>query len=206
VLTAAAALVLSASVALAQPATQPAAADAAVAYARAVDKLDHAAVRQMLVADDPALNKLADAYAELLLSSSRLRANMNKAFRQPGPTLNSGDPFSEARPKVETVGPDRAKVVLPGAREPLPLRLRDGRWVVWVADLVADPTGPANAVEKQAAFLRSLAAVMNETAGEIDDGRYANPQDAQAVLNQRVSEVLGRDLPDLQPSTQPASR
>ncbi|MGF1633839.1 MAG: hypothetical protein ACFCVE_08325 [Phycisphaerae bacterium] len=220
--------------------TQQAAADAALAYLRAVDEVDAVRSRQLLYAQTPAERALADAFADLLQATRRLQEAGSRRFT----TVRA--PVPEAIvPAVQavTLADGRGEVSFVG-REALPVVQAEGVWLIDTPRLVGpaglftpapsapstrstppatpgDGTDPGIAqpgehaadaeaeMREQARLIGEFTRVLRTTADEIDAGQYTRPDDAHAVLGQRLSEVIARGtsgVPQVVDQPQPPGR
>ncbi|MCS7033269.1 MAG: hypothetical protein NZ561_04635 [Phycisphaerae bacterium] len=166
---------------------------------------DAAAVRQICAVDDPRDRPLVDATADMLVAGRMLADAASKRF---GPAAHpigkgpiaAGDEKDIASAKVSIVG-DKAELVMPGHTFPVRFVRRDGSWKLKVVDFAGtQPRDP----EKQAALVEMFGQAMREAAEEIEQDRYATPDDAEAAIRQKLNFVLMRSLgATTAPSTAP---
>lgn len=187
---------------------------AAKSLRSAVRRGDADAVRQIMVAipDDPQ-QQLIGCYADLIVAAKRMADAAQNKF--PGSTT----PFAQALVSPDdSAAIDRAQLdeqedsatLTPqtdaGRSGPTAFRKIDGQWRVIV------PSGPADraasdgsARADQIALLRAMRDVMNQTADEIDAGKFSSVQEAETAARERLGSVIAKSLQGDIPTTRPTT-
>ena len=83
------------------------------------------------------------------------------------------------------------------AKRPLKFHKTPAGWKLVLLDYAG---GKSDNLRDQIKVLNSLASAMNDTADDINAGRYPTTGDAEAAIQQRFSEVMGSRY---KPATQP---
>lgn len=185
---------------------------AARAVILATAQRDAPTLQALMDTPDDAHRPLVEATAQLLVSGRRLADAATARFGPvAGAQIADGpitpvDAGSVDQARVEVTG-DRADVYLPGQTLPMKFVRRDGAWRLSIAHHQA---GQPENVARQSVLLRMTADALDECAREIEQDRYANPNDAEAAIKQKLNLVLMRHLTPttgpVAPSSQPVAR
>ena len=161
------------------------------ALAQALDAGDRKGVLQILWAQSPSEQKIADATAELAEASAALRRAASKAFGdvaarplgvEVGATPQAMDRIDSANVKVDG---NRATVRPESGDGPPMILVRGGDiWRVPVAELSKDVE--AADVDRNVAALADQAKMLREVAAEVSAGKYKTATDARQTLDKRI--------------------
>lgn len=180
---------------------------AAKSLRAAVDAADDQAVRRLLLVDNDPEQKLAGAYAGLILAGK----NLADAARQKFPT--AADAFTQGTIRPEdsaridaasvSIDGDSATLVFADGNETMKLRRIDGAWRIVVAQ-EPDKSTPGHRAE-QYALVQGLADAINQCAEDIKSDKFADVDDAKNAVKDRVGTVLARAMQSNPPTSRPTT-
>jgi len=189
----------------ARAATMPAgsAVKAAVEYGRAVAAGDVARVRR-LVAGNDAQKQSIEAMASMMGGMKQLADAANAKFgdnaKELGALASSPDDMTKlweaAEEKVEG---DTATLTARGVREPLRMKLVEGRWLV---DLNAGPEQQRADFIKGAPHFKVMGDIARQVAGDLGQGRYKSVEEVRTALEQRMTATIA-GASSTRPTTRP---
>ena len=164
---------------------------AAKAFATAMQNGDAAAAKRASTGGDP---QMIDSLAKLSGSMKKLHDASVAKFGDQGKNLTGGGggpDFSDWSKKIDDAtikeDGDTATLTLKDGGEPLKLKKINGEWKVDVAPLTTEMASMGSAM------VDSMSKAADETAGEINSGKYKTPQEAQQSLSTKMmSSSLGK--------------
>ncbi|HRK29582.1 MAG TPA: hypothetical protein PLD59_00785 [Tepidisphaeraceae bacterium] len=169
------------------------------------------ATRLLAVCDvpTPAERSYVESAVKVMLAGRRLADAATKTYGPAGDAIAKGpiaatDEADIPAAAVSVIG-DRAELLMPGHTQPLKFRLVDGGWKLGVSDFAG--SAPRD-LDKQTALSHLFATALAEAAEEIEEGRYARVDDAEAAIRQKLNQVLMKSLASTPPTpaTQPAAK
>jgi len=177
---------------------------AAKSLYQAVEASDAAAVRKVLQADDAGQRELAAAFAELLVAGKSLTDAASKRFGQAGEEIGQAMVGKDEPARIDAAeekrSGDTATLVFPGQSRPMTFRQSGGKWRLRVMDYAG--ATPEN-LPRQLAMLRRITSVLEQSAREIGEGRYATVDDARKAVEGKLHGVMIDILRANPPATQP---
>lgn len=156
---------------------------------------DESAVLATILIESADHQPLAGAMAQVLVAGRRMADAAAGRFGPAGDALGRGPVTPVDLPLVDQavveIKDGVADVLLPGQTIPLKFKRTDTGWRLMVTHFHG--AAPEN-MPRQLALLRLTAGAMNEAATEIEQGRYATVEDAEAAIRQKMNFVLMRSL------------
>lgn len=182
----------------------------AQSFIKALEAGDIQAARQMVAGTEPE-KLVVDAWVDFSASVKKLRESAVKKYGDnadeavgAGATLDSAKALENTQ--VTETG-DIATVVStkpqPG-QTPMQLRKVDGMWMIDLTETFKGATTAGQSIEQMPAMLKGWAEACRETAGEIDQGQYVTPADANQALTVKMMAALKSATPSTAPATAPS--
>ena len=169
----------------------------------ALEAGDRAALLDLLSADSPAEQRIAEATAGLAEATAELRRASIKAFgpqaSQPLGVNESAVPEAMARIDSSTVAIDGDKATLTSPQdqgESLSLVQRGGKWRVPMSQ-IAGPADGAD-LDKNLRDSAEQAKVLKALAAEVSEGKFKSAMEARQELNKRIMQLA---MPGVQGAT-----
>jgi hypothetical protein len=162
----------------------------AKSFYEAMSNADGAAMRDCLLINGENEQQLATAFVDVILAGKKLGDAAKDKFGPSGDKIAAG-----ALPREEASAIDNAQQTDNGGNStlkvtaqsrPLKFHKTDTGWKLVLLDLAGSKS---DNVPEQIKVLQSLAAAMNDTSDDIAAGRYPTSADAEAAIQQRLSEV-----------------
>jgi hypothetical protein len=162
-------------------------------FQQAVATQDADAILQTLCADGDAEQKLAKAFADVLVAGKKLNEAAKAKFGTTGQSVGTGAAAGDVLGGLE-----KAPIVVDGntatlSASSVPSRAihlkksPGGKWQLVVKDFA----NPSDAdLVAQAAVLTKVATVFSDVAGQIQADKFGGPQDAESVIQSRLATVL----------------
>jgi hypothetical protein len=195
------ALAICCGAALAQEADRSTPQGAAKAFYAAVDQADRAAIRAAMLTENEQQEKLADAFADVIVAGRKLAQAARAEFGEAGEALGQGmvdrgdiERIDDAAVKVQG---DTATIEVVNSLMPLKLRRVEGVWKLVVMDYAG--ASPQN-LPKQIVLLQNIASALDEAAEEIASDKYSTAADAEAAITAKLNNVM---IKALEPTTAP---
>jgi hypothetical protein len=176
--------------------------DAAKSFATGLAKGDADQTKQYATSDANTV-AIIDGLAPIVAASHRLHDAAVDKFGKDGERLaqNPGGNMSEWSKRADQSAAritgdtatlsaredpaDKSQASSQSQPQPLHLKKEGGKWKV---DLAGTPN--AQSMKQQAPLFKAMAKAMDETAGEVKDGKYQNVNQAQAALRQKVAAAV----------------
>ncbi len=176
----------------------------AKSFYEALNNADGAAMRDCLVIDGDDQQKLAGAFIDVILAGKKLGDAAKAKFGPSGDKIAAGaisrEDASAIDQAAQTDAGDDSTLTISKESKPLKLHKTPAGWKLVLLDYAgAKPENLADQIK----LLTNLSAAMNDTAGDISEGRFPTTADAEAAIQQRFSEVMVKHY---KPATQPASQ
>ena len=135
---------------------------------------------------------LAAAMADMIVAGKKLGDAAKARFGQAADPIGRGmlDPEDLSRLEDATVvetGGDAAVLTVPDQPRPMSFRKQDAEWKLVVTDFSG---AAAQNIAKQTRLVRSMAEVINASAGEIAAGKYKSPEEATFAIQQSLHQVM----------------
>ena len=200
-----------AATAPATPATQPASAPSTAPVdattpkgalkmlTRALESGDRAALLDLLSADSPAEQRIAEATAVLAEATADLRRASVKAFGAPAslPLGVNESAVPEALARIDastvTIDGEKATVTSPqDAGDTLSLVRREGKWRVPMSQISGQAEPPD--LDRNLRDSARQASVLKELANEVAAGKFKSAMDARQELNKRIMQLAMPDM------------
>jgi hypothetical protein len=205
-------LALANCVALAAPTTQideSTPKGAALAFAKAMEAGDTQAAKQLSIGSDQDQQVLA-AMLDFTRAVKTLRESAVKKFADKADEVTGGGMSMDPTKALEdTEIKEEGDTATVTATKPQPstmhLKKVDGKWKVDLSETLKGAAGPGQDVTQFQAMLKGWTSAINETATEIDDGKYAAPADASQALQVKMMAALKALSPTTGPTTEPAT-
>jgi hypothetical protein len=181
----------------------------ALTFAKALEAGDADAAKKIAIGTDQDQQVLASmcefTKAVKTIHESAVKKYADKADEVIGGlTLDSAKALEDAEIKEDG---DSATV---SYTKPQPssmyLKKVDGKWMVNLTDTLKNAQGAGQDVVQFQSMLKDWAGAVNETASEIDEGKYAQPTDARDALSGKMLTLKAKSstAPTTEPITQPA--
>ncbi len=176
---------------------------AAKSLYNAVQAGDPAAIQDVLYAADDSEKHLCRCFADLLVAGRKLQEAVRARFTQGDakfalPMITQSDLAKYDQGQTQIQG-DEAQLTLSGQAHPLKFKRIDGKWKVIASDFAG--ATPAN-LPQQMQTLAQLTRVLNEAAADVDSGKYPNPAEAEAGIQQKLYDVMVAAVQKSPPTTQ----
>jgi len=160
------------------------------------------------VLEAPGGEELTTSIAQLLVAGKRLSDVAAKRFgKGPEPIgrtmLDPNDLAKLDAAKVDIKG-DTATIEIDPRAKPMTFHQTNGNWRLVVTDYAnAKPQD----LPRQIKLLKEMTSALNESAKELEAGKYATPQEAERYVQDRLHAVMMETYrPPTQPTTAPATR
>ena len=175
---------------------------------RALEAGDRDDLLDLLDAESPAEQRIAEATAGLAEASAQLRQAAVKAFgEQAAQPLGNSSAVPEAMARIdsstEAIDGDKATVTSPqdqGEKLSLVRRRADGKWQVPVSQFA----GPADdaTVDQTLRASSAQSQVLKDLTAEVSAGRFKSAVEARQELNKRIMQLA---MPGVPPATTKAA-
>jgi hypothetical protein len=163
----------------------------AKSFYEAMNNADSSAMRDCLLVDGEDQQQLASAFLDVILSGKKLADAAKEKFGPSGEKLAAGalarEDASAIDSATQTDDGDVSTLQIDKQRKPLKFRKTSAGWKLILIDYAAEKKEDLSA---QIKLLTNLAAAMNDTANDINEGRFPTTADAEAAIQQRFSEVM----------------
>jgi hypothetical protein len=157
----------------------------------AVSAGDRDGIRAALYADNGAQAELADAMADFITANKRLGDVAKARYGKAGDPLGRGmlDPSDLSRLDAAAVkrSGDAATVQVPGQPRPMTFRRQGEQWKLVITDFGG--AQPQNIV-RQTRLVARMAEAVDESAQEIESGKYPTPDAAAVAIQSKLHGVL----------------
>jgi hypothetical protein len=167
-------------------------------------------IKQVMHAANASEVRMVAAMADMARAMAALQKAAVKAFGEEGAKEVVGDTQAtdaDGRARIDSadvrVQGDVATVVMPeGEDAPVVLRKVGGRWKVPMAELSrnADPA----ALDERLTELAEQAKLVQQIAGEIEEGQFTSPAQAYSAWQSRAMQVVTRRPPGKKPAQDPS--
>jgi hypothetical protein len=172
---------------------------------RAMERGDADMMRQVLHADEPIEQRVADGMIAMAEGIGQLRRAAVERFGEEGARPLTGDPaavktaaFERIDAAEEIVENDRAVVRSPEDPRAVILHRIDGRWMVPVEELIRDAS--EQEVERRLGEMAVQTQVVRQMAVEVQAGQFTDAAAAaQALDARRIEAVFGRRDAETEP-------
>jgi len=174
----------------------------------AIDRVDEAALRELLYADpsQPRQVELIAANARMVIQGKRLADAAREKF--PGASdamtqrvISADDLAALDKATAEETG-DTAVLKFPGSPREMRFRHSGEKWKLVVAEMAG---ATDQNLSEQVVFIGELADAFSQTAGEIAAGKYPTPQEAETALQAKINIILAKSVKLSAPATAPAT-
>ena len=163
----------------------------AKSFYEAMNNADSSAMRDCLLIEGDDQQQLAGAFLDVILSGKKLADAAKEKFSAGGEKLAAGALTREDAGSIDnakqTDDGDAATLQIDPQRKPLKFRKTSAGWKLILVDYAAEKKED---LPGQIKLLTNLGAAMNDTANDINEGRFPTTADAEAAIQQRFSEVM----------------